>query len=90
MSAYLTVPASGCPMKIGKKVVAVVVCRPGLSADQLGEAIKERCKTALATFKRPREIIFVKQEEMPRTPTGKILHRKLREMCGCGKLPLAV
>ena len=76
--------------KWGEKVVAVVVCRPGLSEDQLGEAIKERCKTALARFKRPKEIIFVKQEEMPRTPTGKILHRKLREMCGCGTLPLAL
>ena len=61
--------------------------RPGLAEDQLGEAIKERCKTDLARFKRPKEIIFVKQEEMPRTPTGKILHRKLREMCGGGKLP---
>ncbi len=75
--------------KWGEKVVAVVVCRPGLAEDQLREAIKERCKTALARFKRPKEIIFVKQEQMPRTPTGKILHRKLREMCGCGKLPRA-
>ena len=73
--------------KWGEKVVAVVVLRPGLAGDQLGEALKERCKTGLARFKRPKEIIFVKSEEMPRTPTGKILHRKLREMCGCAKLP---
>jgi acyl-CoA synthetase (AMP-forming)/AMP-acid ligase II len=73
--------------KWGEKVVAVVVCRPGLAEDQLGEAIKQRCKTDLARFKRPKEIIFVKNEEMPRTSTGKILHRKLRDMWGCGKLP---
>lgn len=71
--------------KWGEKVIAVVVPRPGLAEDQIAEAIKERCKTSLARFKRPKHIIFVKQEEMPRTPTGKILHRKLREMCGSGK-----
>ena len=71
----------------GEKVVAVVVPRSGLAEDQLCEALKECCKTALAKFKRPKEIIFVKHEEMPRTPTGKILHRKLREKCGCGDLP---
>jgi len=73
--------------KWGERVVAVVVPRPGLAEDQLCEAIEERCKTGLARFKRPKEIIFVKQEQMPRTPTGKILHRKLREMCGGGNLP---
>ncbi|SPJ14257.1 AMP-dependent synthetase and ligase [Syntrophobacter sp. SbD2] len=76
--------------KWGEKVVAVVVCRPGIAEDQLGEAIKALCKTDLARFKRPKEIIFVKNEEMPRTSTGKILHRKLREMCGSGKLPQAL
>src|SRR5208337_4194304 len=34
--------------KWGEKVVAVVVPRPGLAEDQIREAIKERCKTALA------------------------------------------
>jgi acyl-CoA synthetase (AMP-forming)/AMP-acid ligase II len=33
----------------------------------------------MAGFKRPKEIIFIDEEDMPRTPTGKILHRKLRE-----------
>ncbi len=73
--------------KWGEKVVAVVVGRAGIAEDELAEAIKERCKTDLARFKRPKEIIFIKNEEMPRTSTGKILHRKLREMCSSGKLP---
>ena len=33
----------------------------------------------LAGYKRPREIVFLKPEDMPRNPTGKILHRVLRE-----------
>ena len=33
----------------------------------------------MAGYKRPKRIIFIKQEEMPRTATGKILHRVLRE-----------
>ncbi|SPF50877.1 AMP-dependent synthetase and ligase [Syntrophobacter sp. SbD1] len=65
--------------KWGEKVVAVVVPGSGLDEDQLSEIITERCKTNLARFKRPKEIIFIKHEEMPRTATGKILHRKLRE-----------
>jgi acyl-CoA synthetase (AMP-forming)/AMP-acid ligase II len=73
--------------KWGERVVAVVVPRPGIAGERLCEALNERCKTALARFKRPKEIIFVNQEEMPRTPTGKILHRKLREMWGRAKLP---
>ena len=73
--------------KWGEKVVAVVVRQPGPAEGQIAEAIKERCKTDLAKFKRPKEIIFIKHEEMPRTSTGKILHRKLREMCNCGELP---
>jgi fatty-acyl-CoA synthase len=34
----------------------------------------------IAGFKRPRKITFIKDEKMPRTATGKILHRSLREM----------
>jgi acyl-CoA synthetase (AMP-forming)/AMP-acid ligase II len=37
------------------------------------------CKEKLAGFKRPKEVIFIEQDDMPRTPTGKILHRKLKD-----------
>jgi len=33
----------------------------------------------MAGYKSPKEIRFIDEDEMPRTPTGKILHRKLRE-----------
>ena len=40
------------------------------------------CKDKMAGYKRPKDIIFIKEDEMPRTPTGKILHRILRERFG--------
>ena len=37
------------------------------------------CRERLAGYKRPRSIAFVADAEMPRTATGKILHRTLRD-----------
>jgi acyl-coenzyme A synthetase/AMP-(fatty) acid ligase len=37
------------------------------------------CKTRMAGYKRPQTIAFIQDEEMPRTATGKILHRVLRQ-----------
>jgi acyl-CoA synthetase (AMP-forming)/AMP-acid ligase II len=66
--------------KWGEKVVAVVCKKPGLDPEQIDhEAIIECCRDKLAGYKRPKEVIFIDPEAMPRTPTGKILHRKLRE-----------
>lgn len=63
--------------KWGERVVAAVVRRTDLpvsEADLIAFA-RER----LAGYKRPREIVFLEAEEMPRNATGKILHRVLRE-----------
>jgi acyl-CoA synthetase (AMP-forming)/AMP-acid ligase II len=66
--------------KWGEKVAAVVVRKPGLDESKIDEkTIQKCCKTQMAGFKRPKEILFIDDDEMPRTPTGKILHRKLRE-----------
>jgi 2-furoate---CoA ligase len=62
--------------KWGERVVAFVVPRPGaLSA----EALDRHCRAApdLASFKRPRRIAFV--TEIPKTASGKILRRLLRD-----------
>jgi acyl-CoA synthetase (AMP-forming)/AMP-acid ligase II len=65
--------------KWGEKVVAVVI--PKSDVDE--NTLLEHCRDKLAAFKRPKQIIFIKAEEMPRTPTGKILHRVLRDRyCG--------
>jgi acyl-CoA synthetase (AMP-forming)/AMP-acid ligase II len=66
--------------KWGEKVVAVVVPRPGISENDISEEeIFNCCKDKMASYKRPKEVVFIKPDEMPRTPTGKIIHRKLRE-----------
>ena len=69
--------------KWGEKVIAVVVPKPGFSEEDINDdVIRDCCKDKLAGFKRPKEVVFIASDEMPRTPTGKILHRKLREKFG--------
>jgi len=69
--------------KWGEKVAAVVITRPGVDKDSItDEDIKRCCQDKLAGYKRPKEVIFIDADEMPRTPTGKILHRKLRDKFG--------
>jgi len=65
--------------KWGEKVVAVVIPKGSEDIEVTEEMIVGCCKDQMAGYKRPKEILFIKEDEMPRTPTGKILHRKLRE-----------
>jgi 2-furoate---CoA ligase len=53
-------------------VVAFVKARGELSPDELNEHIQH---SDLLNFKRPREYVFVR--EIPKSPVGKILRRKL-------------
>jgi 2-furoate---CoA ligase len=56
----------------GQKVVAFVKLHGAVSA----EALNEYCRNSdLLNFKRPREYVFVR--EIPKSPVGKILRRKL-------------
>jgi fatty-acyl-CoA synthase len=61
--------------QFGERLKAVVVCRKGttLSADE----VRRHVKANLAAFKVPRDVEFV--DELPRTSTGKVLKRALRE-----------
>ena len=61
--------------KWGERVVAFVVAVPGLTAD----ALDRHCRASgdLANFKRPRRFVFV--AEIPKTASGKILRRLLRD-----------
>ena len=63
--------------KWGESVLAVVVPRPG--REPPAAALVEHARGALAGYKCPRAVAFVRDEEMPRTATGKILHRVLRD-----------
>ncbi len=63
--------------KWGEAVLAVVVLR---AQARLGEAeLIDWCRGRIAGYKRPQAVRFIAEAEMPRTATGKILHRTLRE-----------
>jgi acyl-CoA synthetase (AMP-forming)/AMP-acid ligase II len=59
----------------GESVKAVVVLKPGASATE--QELIEFCKTNLAGYKKPKSVDFVK--ELPKSPVGKILRRKVKE-----------
>ena len=61
----------------GERVHACVVLHEGLSASEAD--LIDWSREKLAGFKRPRTISFVADAAMPRTATGKTLHRELRE-----------
>ena len=63
--------------KWGEAVRAVIVLHDGQHASEA--EMLDFCRDRLAGYKRPRSILFVADAEMPRTGTGKILHRTLRE-----------
>ncbi len=63
--------------KWGDQVTAVVVLKQGRTATPA--ELMEHCKDRVAGYKRPREVILIPDADMPRTATGKILHRILRE-----------
>jgi fatty-acyl-CoA synthase len=59
----------------GESLAAFIVLREGMAAtgEELGVWVKE----ALADYKRPRNFQFV--DALPRTPTGKVLKRELKQ-----------
>ncbi|GGE81088.1 long-chain-fatty-acid--CoA ligase [Streptosporangium jomthongense] len=63
--------------KWGEAVQAVAVLHQGetITEKELRDWVKER----IAGYKCPRSIVFIDDKDMPRTATGKILHRVLRE-----------
>jgi len=63
--------------KWGETVCAVVVRRAGATATE--EDILAWCRDRIAGYKRPRAVRFIEEAQMPRTATGKIQHRALRD-----------
>jgi acyl-CoA synthetase (AMP-forming)/AMP-acid ligase II len=59
----------------GEAVKAIVVARPGSGLD--AEVIVEACRREIASYKKPVEVEFV--DNLPKTNTGKVLRRELRE-----------
>jgi acyl-CoA synthetase (AMP-forming)/AMP-acid ligase II len=69
--------------KWGETILAVVVLHDGQTATP--EEITTFCRGKIAGYKVPKNVVFIKDEEMPRTGNGKILHRVLREKYGMWK-----
>jgi len=62
----------------GEQPMAVVVIKKGEAAAP--EEIMEYCRARIASFKRPRSVVFI--YKLPRNPMGKVLKRVLREQHG--------
>jgi fatty-acyl-CoA synthase len=63
--------------KWGERVHAVLIAHDGETLTE--EEILGWGKNRIAGYKRPRSVSFIRDDEMPRTATGKILHRVLRD-----------
>ncbi len=63
--------------KWGERVHAVIIPHAGEILRE--QDIEDWSRERIAGYKRPRSVTFIKDEDMPRTATGKILHRILRE-----------
>jgi len=63
--------------KWGERVHAVVVLRDNVCA--MPADLLAWCQQRIAGYKRPRSISIVADGEMPRTATGKVQHRLLRD-----------
>jgi acyl-coenzyme A synthetase/AMP-(fatty) acid ligase len=63
--------------ELGQLVVAAVV--PARGASPTEESLRSALRRSLSSFKVPRRIVFISDEEIPRTATGKI---RLSETAG--------
>jgi acyl-CoA synthetase (AMP-forming)/AMP-acid ligase II len=76
--AVFDVAVIGLPHeKWGEEVSAVVILKEG--SELADRELIGYCREQLAAYKCPKKVFFIAPEEMPRTGTGKILHRILRE-----------
>jgi acyl-CoA synthetase (AMP-forming)/AMP-acid ligase II len=64
--------------KWGEAVHAVIVLHDGATASET--EVLDWVRDRIAGFKRPRAVTFLREEQMPRTATGKVLHRELRDL----------
>jgi long-chain acyl-CoA synthetase len=62
-----------------KKEAPVAICVLEEGATATTEEIHEWCRDNIARYKSPRAVVIITEEDMPRTPTMKILKRELRE-----------
>jgi acyl-CoA synthetase (AMP-forming)/AMP-acid ligase II len=65
----------------GEEPRAVVILKKGFpKSKEVEDEIMEYCRQNLASFKRPRSVVFV--DDLPRNPMGKLIKREIREKYG--------
>ncbi len=65
----------------GEEPRAVVILKKGIAKSKEVESeIMEYCRQNLASFKRPRTVVFV--DELPRNPLGKLIKKDIRALYG--------
>ncbi len=67
----------------GEDPLAFVVLKPDAKGTVTEEQIAEWCKNAMAAYKAPRHVRFI--EALPKTATGKVLKRVLRDQAAASK-----
>jgi len=66
--------------KWGESVTAVcIVNKEAASPNVFNKEMRKYCEDKLARFKIPKRFLCINSDEMPRTGSGKVIHRKLRE-----------
>ena len=72
--------------EMGEEVKAVIQPADGVPGSAaLGTELIDYVRDRVAHFKAPRTVDFV--DELPRTPTGKLLKNKLKDQFGGGRRP---
>ena len=80
--AVLDIAVIGVPDdEMGERVVAFVAAAPR-PADDLAAELTSYARERIAHFKVPRE--FIVTDDLPRTPTGKLVKQKLRDRYASG------
>ena len=66
--------------KWGEAVTAIAVLKQGkVPSDEMAQDIRDFCDGKMARFKKPKRVIFLESQEIPRTGSGKVMHRLLRD-----------
>ncbi len=79
--AVLDIAVIGVPDdEMGERVVAFV--QPAEPSDDLAAELTSYARERIAHFKVPRE--FIVTDDLPRTPTGKLVKQKLRDRYASG------
>ena len=70
--------------EMGESVFAVVQPAPGTEpSEALAEELLEHVRGRIARYKTPRRLVFT--DDLPRTPTGKLVKHRLRERYAAGE-----